>query len=145
MVGGQNRDKKAHPKRKLLSFKRVFPDRYEVKNYLGIPMLVMSKENMFAHKLVALSERRNVANRDYFDLWFFLKNNWEIDKKIVELRTEMDFKEYIKKCVENVHKIDEKHILQGLGEILDSSLKNWVKNHLKKELIFLLNFYLENL
>lgn len=125
--------------------KRIFPDRYEVKTYLGISMLVMSKEDMFAHKLVALSERKNVANRDYFDLWFFLKNNWEINKKMVELRAGMDFIKYLKKSIKKVEGLDEKHILQGLGEVLDAKLKNWVKNNLKKDLLFLLSFYSENI
>ena len=37
--------------------KNDFPDTYEIKNYLGIPMLVMKRDDMFAHKLVALLER----------------------------------------------------------------------------------------
>lgn len=125
--------------------KRTFSDFYEVKSYLGISMLIIRKEDMFAHKLVALSERKSPANRDYFDLWFFMKNNWDIRKEIVELRTGMDFKKYLRKCIEKVQEVDEKHILQGLGEVLDAKLKNWVKDNLKKDLLFHLNFYLENI
>ena len=55
---------------------RDFGSRYEVQNYLGISMLVMIKEDMFAHKLVAMLERAKTANRDIYDVWFFLKNNW---------------------------------------------------------------------
>lgn len=124
--------------------KRIFPDRYEVKNYLGISMLVMRKEDMFAHKLVALLERKNIANRDIFDLWFFMKNNWDINKEIIELRTSMDFKKYLHKCINKVEIINEKYILQGLGEILDDKFKNWAKHNLKKELLFFLSFYYEN-
>jgi len=124
--------------------KRIFPDRYEVKNYLGISMLVMRKEEMFAHKLVALSERKTIANRDLFDLWFFMKNNWKVNKEIVELRTGMDFKGYMNKCIKKVEFVNEKYILQGLGEILDDKYKHWVKSGLKKEIIFLLNFYYKN-
>ena len=54
--------------------KRSFGSQYEVKNYLGISMLVMKKEDMFAHKLVAMTERTKIANRDVFDVYFFLKN-----------------------------------------------------------------------
>ena len=123
--------------------KRIFPDSYEVKNYLGISMLVLSKEDMFAHKLVALLERKSVANRDFFDLWFFMKNDWDANKEIVELRTGMDFKKYLKDCIKKVEEIDERYILQGLGEILDEKHKNWVKENLKKDLLFFLRFYLE--
>lgn len=123
--------------------KRIFPDIYEIKNYLGISMLVLSKEYMFAHKLVALLERKSVANRDFFDLWFFMKNDWDANKEIVELRTGMDFKKYLKDCIKKVEEIDERYILQGLGEILDEKHKNWVKENLKKDLLFFLRFYLE--
>ncbi|MBS3772161.1 MAG: nucleotidyl transferase AbiEii/AbiGii toxin family protein [Bacteroidales bacterium] len=123
--------------------KRLFPDRYEVKNYLGISMLVLRKEDMFAHKLAALSQRKNVANRDFFDIWFFMKNDWDINKKLVEIRTGKNFKDYLRECVEVVEKMDERYILQGLGEILDTNYKNWVKKNLKKELLFLMKYYSE--
>jgi len=74
-----------------------------------------------------------------------MKNNWDIRKEIVELRTGMDINKYLRKCIEKVQEVDEKHILQGLGEVLDAELKNWVKNNLKKDLLFHLNFYLENI
>lgn len=137
-------DEKSHNIKVEIS-KRTFSEFYEVKNYLGISMLIIRKEDMLAHKLVALSERKSPANRDYFDLWFFMKNNWDIRKEIVELRTGMDINKYLRKCIEKVQEVDEKHILQGLGEVLDAELKNWVKNNLKKDLLFHLNFYLENI
>jgi len=124
--------------------KKEFPNRYELKNYLGIPMLIMKKEDMFSHKLVALLERNNIANRDLFDIWFFMKNHWEFNKKLIKLRTGIDYKEYLKKCIKRIKTVNERYILQGLGEILDEKEKNWVKKNLKREILFLLNFYLEN-
>lgn len=124
--------------------KRIFPDSYEAKNYLGISMLVLSKEDMFAHKLVALLERKSIANRDLFDLWFFMKNNWDVNKEMVKLRTGIDLKEYFKGCIKKVEKIDERYILQGLGEILDEKQKHWIRKNLKKDILFFLRFYLEN-
>lgn len=128
---------------KLKISKRIFPDIYKIKNYLGISMLVLSKEYMFAYKLVALLERKSVANRDFFDLWFLMKNDWDANKEMVELRTGMDFKKYLKNCIKKVEEIDERYILQGLGEILDEKHKNWIKENLKKDLLFFLRFYLE--
>lgn len=124
--------------------KREFSDNYEVKNYLGIPMLVMKKEDIFAHKIVAFTDRKNIANRDVFDLWFFFKKNWEIDKNIVELRTGKKIKDYLKNCIEMVKRLNETYILQGLGEVLDEEQKRWVKKNLKKDLIFLMKNYLES-
>ena len=46
---------------------RQWDDRYEVKNLLGIDMLVMKEPYMFAHKLCALLDRDEVTSRDIFD------------------------------------------------------------------------------
>ncbi len=123
--------------------KRKFSDNYEVKNYLGIPMLVMKKEDIFAHKIVAFTDRKNIANRDVFDLWFFFKKNWDINRETVELRTGKKIKDYLKNCIEMAKKLNETYILQGLGEVLDEEQKKWVKKNLKKDLIFLMKNYLE--
>lgn len=50
---------------------RNFGSSFQLKNYLGIPMLVMVREDMFAHKLVAMLERKKTANRDVYDVWHF--------------------------------------------------------------------------
>jgi len=125
--------------------RREFGSRYEIKNYLGISMKVMVKEDMFAHKLVAMYERLGKTNRDIFDVWYFLKNDWDINKEIVKKRTKMNFKDFLKKCLNLVEKINEKHILAGMGELLDEKTKIWAKKNLKKDLLFLLKLKLENL
>jgi len=124
--------------------KKIFPNRYVVKNYLGIPMLVLRKEDMFSHKLVALLERKRIANRDLFDIWFFSKNKWDFNKELLELRVKMDYKSYLERCITEVERIDGKYILQGLGELVEERQKRWIKDNLKKEVIFFLKFYLEN-
>jgi len=125
--------------------KRDFNSTYEIKNYLGISMLVMKKEDISAHKLVAILDRKQLANRDLFDAWFFLKNNWEINEKIVEKRTGMKLKGHLKKCQKRIEKINERYILAGMGELLDEKTKNWTKQNLKKDLLFLLKLKSENL
>lgn len=122
-----------------------FPDEYEIKQYLGLPVLVMKGEYMTAHKLVALTERKGVANRDIFDIWYFLKSGWSIKDEIVELRTGMTMKEYIPKCIKFIESSSGKSILQGLGEILDPKLKGWVKNNLASDAIFYLRYYLKEI
>ena len=118
--------------------RRAFPNWYETKIFLGISLRVMVKEDMFAHKLVALLERKETANRDIFDLWFFAKNKWDINKELVELRTQLSFKQSLGNCIEKIGKINERYILHGLGELLDPKVKDWVKTNLKKELLFYL-------
>ena len=118
---------------------------YKIMNYFGIPVLVMKRENMFAHKLVATSERKRIANRDLFDVHFFLENYWPINEKIIQTRTGKNLKDYIKYLVTFIEiNASNKSILFGLGELIDERQKKWVKTNLKKELLFLLNIYLKN-
>ena len=123
--------------------RRDFDSKYDVKSYLGIPMKVMIQEDMMAHKMVAMFERFGTTNRDIFDVWFFLQNNWPINKEIVEKRTGRSFKEFLEKCVELLEKMDNQNILSGLGELLTDSQKDWAKAKLRTETIFLLKLRLE--
>ena len=123
--------------------RRVFGSRYELKNYLGISMLIMVREDMFAHKLVAVLERTKTANRDVYDIWHFLKNRWPINKEIVEKRTGKNLKEYMKKCIAFVESLSDRNILSGMGELLDEKQKSWAKTNLRKDTVFLLKVRLE--
>jgi len=120
-----------------------FNSQYELKNYLGITMKVMVKEDMFAHKLVAAYERLGKTNRDLFDVWFFLKNDWPINQVVIEERTKMKFFDFLNKLIQSIEKLPERGILAGMGELLDEKTKNWVKLHLKEDLLFLLKLKLE--
>jgi len=122
--------------------RRDFGSKYEVMSYMGISMLVMVKEDMFAHKLVAMCERLGKTNRDIFDAQYFLGKNWPINEEIVEKRTEMPLREFLNKCIVGLEKFDDHNILDGLGELLDSKQKAWTKMHLKKDTIFMLKNYL---
>lgn len=132
------------PNIKIEINRRAFGSRYEIKSYLGISMLVMVREDMFAHKLVAMFERMGRANRDIFDVWFFLKNNWPINKGIVEKRTGMTFKDFLGKCIDSLEKMPDRGILAGMGELLEEKQKIWVKTNLRKDTIFLLKVMLEH-
>lgn len=122
---------------------RNFGSTYELKNYLGISMLVMKKEDIFANKLVALTERGQIANRDLYDIWFFFKNRWKINTEIVKKRAGLEFKEFLKKCIRITEGVSTTHILAGLGDLLDEGQKRLVKEKLKEELLFLLKLRLK--
>lgn len=124
--------------------KRDFDSKYEIKNYLGIPMKVMTQEDMSAHKMVAMYERIGEASRDIFDVCFFLQKDWPINIKIIESRTEMSFKEFLSKCIELLEGLDDRNILDGMGELLDEKQKAWAKAKMRKETIFLLKLKSEN-
>lgn len=122
---------------------RTFENRYEIKNFLGINIKVMVLEDMFAHKLCALLDRKSIANRDLFDCWFFLEKRTPINNNIVESRMKMPFTDYIQKCIDLLESMSDKGLLQGLGELMDNSLKHFVQNEMKRETISLLKIYKE--
>lgn len=124
--------------------KRNFGSKYEIKQYLGIPIKIMVQEDLAANKMVAFYEREGIAHRDIYDMWFFLQNNWPINKKIIELRTHMSYSDFLKKCIEILEKINSRSILSGMGELLDDKQKVWAKTKLKDETIFLLRLTLES-
>lgn len=126
--------------------RRNFGSKYELKTFLGISMLVMVKEDVFANKLMAMYERIGKTSRDIYDVYFFAKNDWPINKKLVEARAKIPFKDVLIKCTELLEKMDNRHILDGLGEMLTESQKDWARAKLKSETIFLLKLasYNEN-
>ena len=118
--------------------RRQFGSKYDLKTLLGISMLVMVREDMFAHKLMAMHERIGKTSRDIYDAWFFLKNNWPINKEIVEQRSGKLFKELLQATAEQLEKMENRNILVGLGEFLTESQKDWARAKLRDETIFLL-------
>lgn len=124
--------------------RRQFGSKYEMKIYLGISMLVMVKEDMFAHKLMAMIERVGKTSRDIFDVHYFAKNNWPINKKIVENRSGISYKETLKNAISQLESIDNKYILDGLGELLSDSQKDSARARLKSDTTFLLKVMYNN-
>ena len=118
--------------------RRQFGSRYEVKTYLGISMLVMTREDMFAHKLMAMIERVGKTSRDIFDVQYFIKNNWPINKEIVEKRAGVPFKQALEKAISILEAMNNNHILDGLGELLSEPQKDSARAKLKDDTIFLL-------
>lgn len=124
--------------------RRIFGSRYEIRAFNGVSMLVMVKEDMFAHKLVAMHERLGETNRDIFDVWFFSKNNWGVNKEIIEKRTEMTYKKFLEVCIKELEDMNNNNILSGLGELVSEKQKTWIKTKLKLETIIQLKLRLES-
>lgn len=120
---------------------RQHNNHYEIRNYLGLQMRVMVKEDMFAHKLCALLDRDEIASRDIFDCWFFLKERTALNKEIVENRMGMPINAYIDKCFYSVQQFSEKSLINGLGELTEGAMKNFVRHGLKDELLSLLTMF----
>jgi len=122
---------------------REFPDRYEIKNYLGIPMHVMIKPDLFAHKLCALLDRIVFTNRDIFDIYYFLKQRTPVNENIIRKRMGTDLTDYLNMCIDKIESIKSNSLLNGLGELVDTDLKDFVRTKLKAETIQLLKLYRE--
>lgn len=125
--------------------KRIIKSAYEPKNFLGISMLVMKEEDMVAGKLAALLTRKRFANRDMFDLWFFLKENWQINEEFLKEKSGLSLEQALKKAHPLVKNVKSTELLGGLGELLDDKQKAWVRAHLQDDLIFYLKLYLSNI
>lgn len=124
--------------------RRKFGSRYDIKSFFGISMQVMVQDDMTAHKLCAMYERIGKSNRDIFDVQFFLSHDWPINKKIVEDRMKITYKEFLKKTVKVMEKFNDRDILGGMGELLTEKQKDWARAKLKSETIFFLKLALEN-
>lgn len=123
--------------------RRYFEAKYELKSYLGISALVMARDDMFANKLLAMYDRMEKASRDIFDVYFFAKNNWPINRRLIESRSGMKFEDLVNDCIIRLEKFSKRNILAGLGELLAESQKDWVKAKLVDETIFLLKLMLD--
>lgn len=126
--------------------KRIIKSAYETKNFLGISMLVMKQEDMIAGKLAALLTRKRFATRDMLDLWFFLKENWQINEEFLKAKSGLSLKQALIKAQQLVKNVKSTELLAGLGELLeDNKQKAWVKDKLSDELLFRLRLYLSNI
>lgn len=117
-------------------------DLYEPKEYIGISMLAAKKEYLFSGKLAALTLRGETAMRDIYDVYYFAKNSWEFSEEIIEFYAGKKTKEHLKDCIALIEKIKDNKILQGLGELVEDGKKDWIRQNLRSEVIFLLNNYL---
>ncbi len=118
--------------------RRQYGSKYEIRTYLGVSMQVMVIEDMFAHKLVAMYERLGKTSRDIYDVWFFLKSRFPINKEIVEKRAQMSFAQFTSQCIDRLEKMENRNILDGVGELLTASQKDWAKAKLREDTIALL-------
>ncbi|MFO7924713.1 MAG: nucleotidyl transferase AbiEii/AbiGii toxin family protein [Bacteroidales bacterium] len=122
---------------------REFDNQYEIKNFLGINIMVMTEADMFAHKVCTLLDRNALTNRDIFDSWFFMKRQTPINTMLVEARMQMPYADYIQNCIDRLESLSDRGLLQGLGELMDPEIKTFVKTKLRREAISLFRFYKE--
>jgi len=115
--------------------KRVWKNNtYEPHNIADTSILCMTKDCIFANKLVALSER--FYSRDLYDVYFFFRDKFPINESLIQERTGLSTRELLQKLIKELPiKFTENSLLTGLGEVLDDKQKVWVKKHLLTETI----------
>ena len=109
---------------------------YSLLPFYGVTIKTMDIRDMVAHKLVASMERISIANRDLFDIHYFLSSPYaaDINYDIIRHRTGKEPKDFYISLLKFVSNRDSKRILVGLGEVLTESQKDWVKGKLIEEL-----------
>ena len=114
-------------------------NKYDYVDFFWTMIQVQNKETIFANKLVALLER--FTNRDIYDVYFFFKNFFDINEKVIFERTWLSLNELFKKIIEKLDKLPKNYkILDWLWELLDEKQKDFVKNKLISELKNILQF-----
>jgi len=114
---------------------------YVIENFYGTDVKILNQSDAFATKLLACTTRNRLANRDFYDAYFYLKKGIIPNEKIIESSINKNLSSYLKFLVEFIEKnISSKTILHGLGELTDEKQKVWIKNNLKKELINRLDY-----
>lgn len=109
---------------------------YNLLPFYGVTVKTLDIGDMIAHKLVAAAERTSIANRDLFDIHYFLGSPYasEINYDIIKYRTGKNPKEFYESLLSFVSNIHPKKILTGLGEVLTEPQKDWAKVKLIIEL-----------
>jgi hypothetical protein len=57
------------------------------------------------------------------------------------LRMNMPFADYIQKCIGVIESVNDRFLLQGMGELMNDEMKKFVRKNLRTETIGLLKFY----
>ncbi len=70
-----------------------------------------------------------------------MQNQFAINKDIIEARMNMPYADYLQRCIDRLESLKGRSLLQGMGELMDNEMKNFVRTKLLSETIGLLKFY----
>ncbi|PJA86609.1 MAG: hypothetical protein CO141_03805 [Candidatus Moranbacteria bacterium CG_4_9_14_3_um_filter_42_9] len=118
---------------------------YETRNFYGTEVKVLLIADSFAHKLIAAMNRKAVANRDFYDIWFLFKRGFIPNEKVIQEISGKNSREYCADLAIFIEKnFSKSNPLAGLGELVDEKQKSWIKEFLKRELRAQINFFIKN-
>lgn len=112
--------------------------------------ICQTKETMFAHKLVALTDRyqkyKTIAGRDLYDIHYFFLQGDDFNEKVIIERTGKKPKQYLKELVDFIEKkVNEKIISEDLSFLLPFEKFKMIRKVLKKEVVRMIGEKLESL
>jgi len=101
-------------------------------------LICQTKETMFSHKLVAITERfakhGSIAGRDIYDIHYFFLNGFRYIPELIKERTNESVLSYLKTLLAFIKKnINTELLVQDLGTLLPSEKMKMVKNNLLSE------------
>jgi len=118
-------------------------NKYEVLGLYGLSVPVMQLPYQFAHKLVAITDRKAMVNRDLYDTWWFFNQHIDVEEQVITKRLGLTTTEYMKKLIDYIPKhINQAGVLYNLGELLNNKQKAWVKEKLVDDLLFYLRSHI---
>lgn len=100
-------------------------------------------ETMFANKLVAITDRfkryKELAARDLYDVNYFFIQGYEFKREIIEERTKMKYKDYLKNLIIFIkEKFNQRIIDEDLNFLLSGEKFKAVRKTLIPEVVFFL-------
>ena len=105
---------------------RIYDCHYVLRDFGPIVLPVMIRSDMLTHKLCAMHRRK--APRDIFDVWYFLSKGWPLNENIIKERIGIPVDAFLKDCLNSVNSCDSAAIMMEIGELLDDSMKPFVRN-----------------
>lgn len=124
-----------------ISKKQYKNTEYEIVNFFWKPIRAMKQSSIFAHKLVALSER--MKNRDLFDIDFFFKQWFPINEEIIVERTWLSYKAFLEKLLVIIPQTFKPHtILAEIWDLITAQQKHFMKTKLVDEVVWLIQLEL---
>lgn len=120
---------------------------YNGVNFYGNTVTVVSVEHLIIQKMIALKERKVLANKDIYDVNYFLKSKYisQVDFNHLKVVTGMNAGDYLEELKEYLIKNKPRNILNGLGEVVDTGQKKWIKDNLFDETLQLLQMVIDSL
>lgn len=116
----------------------IYQPRYlsEIDRYMNCQTI----ETMFAHKLVAVTDRyernKTIAGRDLYDLHYFFIQGLGYNQAVIKERTKMKTLDYLKKLAEFIEsKVTQTVIDQDLNALLPRKRFDYIRQRLKGEVL----------